>query len=79
MNTNVDVENISNIFKDMIYQDISTADPYQSIAEANVLLSTLKTLMSTTEDILGFYWHLYNQLLKGKCAFNFETLIYFET
>ena len=40
---------------------------------------TLRTLMSTTVDILGFYWHLYNQLLKVKCAFNFETLIYIGT
>ena len=31
--------------------------------------------MSTTVDILRFYWHLYNQLLKVKCAFNFETEI----
>ena len=38
---------------------------------------TLRTLMSTTVDILHFYWHLYNQLLKVKCAFNFETLIYY--
>ena len=37
------------------------------------------TLMSTTVDILRFYWHLYNQLLKVKCAFNFETLIIVET
>ena len=28
--------------------------------------------MSTTVDILRFHWHLYNQLLKVKCAFNFE-------
>ena len=28
--------------------------------------------MSTPVDILGFYWHLYNQLLKLKCAFNFD-------
>ena len=28
--------------------------------------------MSTTVDILRFYWHLYNQLLKVKCAFNFK-------
>ena len=28
--------------------------------------------MSTTVDILRFYWHLYNQLLKVK----YETLIY---
>ena len=34
--------------------------------------------MSTTVDILHFYLHLYNQLLRAnmvKCAFNFETLI----
>ena len=37
------------------------------------------TLMSTTVDILRFYWHLYNQLLKVKCALNFETLIIVET
>ena len=35
--------------------------------------------MSTTVDILCFYWHLYNQLLKVGCAFNFETLIYVGT
>ena len=40
---------------------------------------TVKTLMSTTVDILRFYWHLYNQLLKVKCAFKFETLIYVGT
>ena len=34
--------------------------------------------MSTKVDILRFYWHLYNQLLKVKCDFNFETLIYVE-
>ena len=39
-------------------------------------LLTLRTLMSTTVDILRFYWYLYNQLLKVKCAFDFETLIY---
>ena len=32
--------------------------------------------MSTPVDMLRFYWHLYNQLLKVKRAFNFETLIY---
>ena len=35
--------------------------------------------MSTTVDILRFYSHLYSQLLRVKCAFNFETLIYVET
>ena len=35
--------------------------------------------MSTTVAILRFYWHLYNQLFKVKCAFNFETLIYVGT
>ena len=30
--------------------------------------------MSTTVDILRFYWHLYGQLLKVKCAFYIETL-----
>ena len=39
-------------------------------------LLTLRTLMSTTVYILRFYWHLYNQLLKVKCASNFETLIF---
>ena len=37
-----------------------------------VNILTLRTLMSTPVDILGFYWHLYNQLLKLKCAFNFD-------
>ena len=32
--------------------------------------------MSATVDILCFYWNLYNQLLKVKYAFNFETMIY---
>ena len=32
------------------------------MSESDVL--TLGTLMSTTVDILRFYWHLYNQLLK---------------
>ena len=32
--------------------------------------------MSTTVDILCFYEHLYNQLLKIKYASNLETLIY---
>ena len=32
--------------------------------------------MSTTVDILCFYYHLYNQLLKVKHAFNLETLTY---
>ena len=35
---------------------------------------TLRLLMSTTVDILRFYWELYNQLLKY--AINLETLIY---
>ena len=35
--------------------------------------------MSSTVDILRFYWHLYDQLLKVKSAFNFETLIYIGT
>ena len=35
--------------------------------------------MSTTVDILSFYKHLYNQLVKVKYAFNLETLIYVET
>ena len=35
--------------------------------------------MSTTVDILRFYWHLSNQLLKIKYAFNLETLIYIGT
>ena len=34
--------------------------------------------MSTTEDILHFYWHLYNQLLNIKYASNLETLIYWD-
>ena len=38
----------------------------------------LRTLMSTTADFLRFHWHLYNQLLKVKCAYNFQTLIYVE-
>ena len=38
--------------------------------------STLRTLMLTTVNILRFYWHLYNQLLKVKSAFNFEPLVY---
>ena len=42
---------------------------------ADPILS-LKPLMSTTVDILRFYRHLYSELLKVKCAFNFETLIY---
>ena len=32
--------------------------------------------MTTTVDILCFYKHLYNQLLKVKYAFNLEKLIY---
>ena len=32
--------------------------------------------MSTTVDILCFYYHLYNQLFQVKYAFNLETLIY---
>ena len=32
--------------------------------------------MATTVDMLCFYWHLYNQSLKVKYAFNLETLIY---
>ena len=32
--------------------------------------------MSTAVDILCFYWHLYNQFLEVKYAFNCETLIY---
>ena len=32
--------------------------------------------MSTAVDILCFYKHLYNQLLKVKHAFNLETLTY---
>ena len=35
--------------------------------------------MSTTVDILPFYKHLYNQLLKMKYAFNFKTQIYVGT
>ena len=38
--------------------------------------------MSTTVDILCFYWHMYNpdnQLLKVKRAFNFETQMYVGT
>ena len=38
--------------------------------------------MSTTVDILCFYYHLYNmynQLFKVKYAFNLETLIYVGT
>ena len=30
--------------------------------------------MSTTVHILRFYWHVYNQLLRIKSAFNFGTL-----
>ena len=30
--------------------------------------------MSTTVDILSFYEHLYNQLLKVKYVFNLKTL-----
>ena len=40
---------------------------------------TLRTLMSTIVDILCFHWHLCNQLLKVKYAFNLETLIYVGT
>ena len=40
---------------------------------------TLRPLMSTTVDILCFYCHLYNKLLKIKYAFNLETLIYVGT
>ena len=36
-----------------------------------IFVLTLSTLMSTTVDILCFYW----QLLKIKDAFNLETLI----
>ena len=36
-------------------------------------------LMSIAVDILRFYWHVYNQLLKVKRGFNFETLIYVGT
>ena len=36
------------------------------------IILTLRALMSTTVDILRFYWHLHNELLKVKCAFNFE-------
>ena len=32
--------------------------------------------MSTIVDMLCFYWHLYNQLVKVKYALNLETLIY---
>ena len=35
--------------------------------------------MSTTVDILSFYKHLYNQLLKVKYAFNLVTLRYVGT
>ena len=35
--------------------------------------------MWTTVDILRIYWHLYNQLLKVKFAFNLKTLIYVGT
>ena len=35
--------------------------------------------MSTTVDILCFYYHLYNQLFKVKYDFNLETLIYVGT
>ena len=41
-----------------------------------ILTLTLRTLMSSTVGILCFHWHLYNQLLKVKCAFNLQTLIY---
>ena len=37
---------------------------------------TIRRLLSTTVDIMCFYYHLYNQLLKVKYAFNLETLIY---
>ena len=35
--------------------------------------------MPTTIDILFFYLHLHNELLKVKYALNLETLIYFRT
>ena len=41
--------------------------------------STLSTLMSTTVDILCFYFHPYNQLFKVKYAFNLETFLYVGT
>ena len=31
--------------------------------------------MPNTANILRFYWHLYNQLLKVKSAFSLETMI----
>ena len=37
---------------------------------------TLITLMSTTVDILSFYKHLHNELLKVKNTLNIEALIY---
>ena len=46
---------------------------YHTMPYNNRNVLTLRTLVSTTVDILS--WHLYNQLLKVKCAFNFETLI----
>ena len=49
------------------------------ISKITSKISTLSTLMSTTVDILSFYWHLYNLLVKVKCAFNFETLLYVAT
>ena len=45
----------------------------------STFILTLRTLMSTTADILRLHWHLYKQLLKVKCAFNFETLLYART
>ena len=51
----------------------------QTIGSEPMLQLNLRTLMSTTVDILRFYWHLYNQLLKIKSAFNFETPIYIGT
>ena len=40
---------------------------------------TLSTLMSTTVNILCLHYHLYDQLLKIKYAFNLETQIYVGT
>ena len=39
----------------------------------DVSILTIRKLMSTTVDILCFCKHLYNQLLKIKDSFNFET------
>ena len=49
--------------------------PHHPLLNVAELMLTLSTLISTTVDILLFYWNLYNQLLKVKCAFNFEKTI----